>query len=286
MILKDSILPRTHKLYLISDPHYGTILQHKSGIKKMKKMILEESNSYVAFLGDLCEAIMIDDPRYCPDTIDPNSPRPLAQYQEAIKDFWELRERLLVVLDGNHDWKVTAKYGNLLKDVFCKELEEGVRDIYGTYSCKLAVRSKDGDLMYKAFLTHGNGSISSVADDPVRREANYQLALKRKLYPLAGDCVIQAMGHSHKLIVKPPIKEMYVTDDGSKLKHGYTSATQTQDFIPPDLRWYVNTGCFYKLYELGVSGYAERAMYKPNELGFAVVHVKNGIIKEVERILI
>ena len=137
--------------------------------------------------------------------------------------------------------------------------------------------------MYKSFLTHGAKSLNSSADDPVRREANMQLSLKRQLKPLAGDCIISACGHNHKLVIKRPISELYLTDDSKNIHQKYTKANQTAEYIPPDLRWYVSAGCFYKLYEMGVSGYAERAGYPPNELGYAVVKVVDGVIKDIEK---
>ena len=135
-------------------------------------------------------------------------------------------------------------------------------------------------------LHHGFGSINSSADDPVRREANMLLSLKRKFRDKAGDCLINASGHTHKLLIKPPITRLYINYEKGKAKQHYTSAEQTQSYIPEDLRWYVNTGCFYKLYHEGVSGYAERAGYNPLELGFAIVRVENGIVKDIEKHII
>lgn len=286
MILKEAKLPKTHKIYLISDKHEGTIMKHRAGIERMKEEVMSEPHSYIMDGGDIVEAIMVDDKRYSPDTVDPKSSRPLIQYQEAAKEMWEVRERILVSCLGNHDWQITARVGNMIKDIYCKELDDGKRDTYGTYSCKMSIKDTKGNLMYKVFMTHGNGSIRSTADNPVRRNANMELSLQRKLAPLAGDCLIMTMSHTHLLLVKEPESELYLTDDGLGIHHAYTSAPQVANYIHPDLRWYVNTGSFYKLYadpELGVSGYAEKSMYRPNELGYAVIHVVDGVVKDIEK---
>lgn len=285
MKLLEKMLPKTHTIYLVSDSHEGTILKHRKGYKKVIKLVEEDSTAYLAHLGDLCESITVDDPRYCLQTVDPQSATPVRQYNAAMEELMPIKDKILVMLEGNHDWKLTGNYGSLIKDVICPELA-GNKDgstIYGTYTCRLSIVDRKGKPMYKMFLTHGAGSINSSADDPVRRDANMMLSLKRKLFRKAGDCAIMAMGHTHKLIVKPPIQELYLTDDSKNIHQKYTKASQTADFIHPDLRYYVNTGCFYKLYEEGVSGYAERAGYDPNELGYAVVKVVDGVIKDVER---
>ena len=284
MKLLEKMLPKTHKIVFVSDSHEGTILKHRKGYRKVIKMVADDSTMYLAHLGDLIEGITVDDPRYCMQTTDPQASTPVRQYRQALEELMPIKDKILVMLEGNHDWKISGRYGSLIKDVVCPELA-GNKDgstIYGTYSCKLSIVDRKGDLMYKMFLTHGAGSINSSADDPVRREANMLLSLKRKLFRKAGDCAIMAQGHTHKLLVKPPIPELYLTDDSKNIHQRYTKSNHTAEFIPPDLRYYVNTGCFYKLYEMGVSGYAERAGYDPNELGYVVVTVVDGVIKSVE----
>lgn len=288
MKLIERTLPRTHRLYLFGDTHEGSILKHRKGVKKMKKRILADPAAYAFHMGDVAEGITIDDKRYCRDTIDPKTPTPVHQYNAAAEELYEIRDRLLGILDhGNHDWTIASRYGNSVENIVARELwgKDKAKDYCGTYSCKLSIKDSKGNLMYKSFLTHGNGSINSTADDPVRREANMHLSLKRKLHKKAGDCVIMAHAHTHKLLVKPPIRELYLTDDGKHIKQQYTEIDQTEGYIPPDLRWYINTGSFYKLYHDGVSSYAERASYDPVELGYAVVHVKDGIIKDVEKVI-
>lgn len=275
-------LPTDHNLYLISDIHEGTLLQHEHGIEQMIQMVLSDKSNYVAILGDLAEAITIDDKRYDPATTDDRVPTPLQQYKSLVELFRPIKERIVVVLEGNHDYKISARFGNGVRDIFCS----GLNVPFGTYSCKLAVGDRKGKAQYKAYLTHGFRSISSSADDPVRREANMQLSLKRILHKKAADVSLMAMGHTHKLIVKPPISELYLTDDGSKIKQHYTKADYTSDYIPPDLRWYCNVGSFYKTFHMGESGYAERFGFDPHELGFCIVEVCGGNINNVRKVIL
>lgn len=275
-------LPRRHKLYLISDIHEGSVLVHRHGLDQVVDMVGGEKNSYMAILGDLSEGICIDDKRYAHGMTDAKLPVPLLQYKSLIKQFKPIKSKILTILEGNHYFKISNRFGNGVRDLMCDEL--GAE--YGTYSCKLVVNDKQGRLMYKAFLTHGNGSIGSTSPDPIRREANMLFQLKNRLYRKAGDCIISAMGHSHKLLVSKPQSDLYLTDDGASVKQAYTMSVQTTGFIHPDLRYYCNTGSFMKLYAMGDSGYAERMLLDPVELGFLVVDVEDGVIQDVGKVIL
>lgn len=281
----DKVLPRTHNIYLFGDTHEGTIYKHRKGLRRMIQRLADDPIGYGVHMGDLAEAIEVTDRRYCLQTVDPISPTPLRQYKASIEELLPIADKLLVILEGNHDFKLVSRYGSSIQELVCPALA-GNRDplsIYGTYTCRLSIYDKKG-LMYKLLLFHGSGMNKSHADNVARRNLNMKLGLQRKLSPLAGDCLVMAMGHTHKLLVKEPEPELYLTDSGKGIEEAHTGSLQTAPYIPPDLRWYVNTGCFYKLYEEGVSGYAERAGYPPNELGYAVIRVKNGIVKDVERV--
>jgi len=279
-------LPRDHKLFLTGDFHEGTILQHTKGINEMQHMVMSSKNNFVVLTGDLAEAIIIDDKRYYKDTEDPNASVPLLQYKSIKQKLQPIRSRILVALDGNHDFKL-SKYGNFVRDIFCKN-DKGDEDIcYGTYSCILSVHDKKDKLMYQHFITHGNGSINSAADSPIRRESNMQLTLKRKLWRKIGNCFLMAMAHSHKLIVAEPTKDFYLLNEGGKIKEHYTKEIQVADYIDPDMRYYINTGSFLRVYaDEPVSGYVERMMLDPVQLGFPIVNVEDGIVTGVKKVFL
>jgi hypothetical protein len=190
--------------------------------------------------------------------------------RQAIKDL------LLYKLQGNHCQHLWA-FGDIMADM-CKSL--GVP--YGTWTTKLTVTDKRGNLMYKTYDTHGRKGISSAADDPKRRKVNMQLTLKRNLKFKAGDCAVMIKHHTHKLLVCKPESELYLTDDGTRIQQAYTGWGQTESYIHPDARWYGNAGSFLKLYGDGISGYAERAEYDPVELGFLVLKVRDRKIVELK----
>lgn len=269
-------LPKNHNLFLVSDLHEGTRLKYKKGVQKMIKHVLEEKNNYVIIGGDLVEAITVDDKRYDPQVIQGDASVPLLQYQEAVKELMPIKDRILTVMMGNHDWKM-MRIGNFVKDYVCKEL--GCE--YGTYSIHMTIKNQ-----YKLYYTHGRGSLTSNAKDFDQRLANMKAMLKLKLQEKANDCEIFAMGHNHKLLVREPANVLYLARRGGEFHQKYINSVRDKDYVHPDFAWFVATGSFLKLFQDGVSGYAERMMYNPVELGYAVVEVRNGKISTVRKVVI
>lgn len=274
-------LPQNHDLVIASDDHQGNALRYDAGVEQMKDFILSGKNRFLVHLGDEMEAFYIDDPRYSLET---TISCPLQQQEDVIKTYSPLAKarRLLTMLMGNHTYKLIHKVGDITQDT-CKKLKIP----YGKYWCKLEVSDKHG-LLYKAFLEHGMKNISSTADDPIRRIANMKLQLKRQLYFKAGDCLIMAKGHCHKLLLCPPEPELYlITDEEGNIKQRYTQSGDTNNGrIPPDTRWYVASGSFLKTSQTGVVSYSERAEYDPVELGYVVVQVRDRKIANIEKVVL
>lgn len=273
-------LPVSHQIFIFGDTHIGSSAVHYEGINKLKREILSKENNYAIHLGDAIEAITVDDKRFNTETA--TEPIPIQQAYRFMEIFKPLKDRMLVQLAGNHELKL-HRVGNITRDIICKQL--GIP--YGTYQSRLTILDGRGRQQYKMFLTHGFGSIGSVADDPIRRLSNHRLTLKRKLQPFSGDCVISAMGHCHKLIVAEPEKELFLTDDGDEIKAHYTKPSQHEAYIDPNLRWYCCTGSFLKLYgPLGTTTYSEIAGYPPVELGYIKVIVEDRQIVSVEKVVL
>lgn len=92
-------------------------------------------------------------------------------------------------------------------------------------------------------------------------------------------------GHYHKLIVARPMSDLYLTDDGKDIHQSYT-APSPEGYVHPDLRYYGCSGAFFKQYEVGYNSYAEIAGYKPSEMGYLVLKVRDGSLASVEKVKI
>ena len=273
-------LPKKCNIYLASDLHVGSLNTHYVGIQHFVDSVNSDPDGFAIIIGDLAEAICVDDKRFDPETADLSLPTPVRQYQKVVEILRPIADKILYINDGNHDYKLSNVI-NFIRDVVCKDLNIK----YGTYSSKIAILNEKGKVRFKIFTTHGSRSISSSADDPIRQKANMKLSLKRILHQKAADCVVMACGHTHKLIVSRPERSLFLTDNKKWIKQNYTSAQQNSEYIPPSLRWFINTGSFLKLYNLGTSGYAERFGYDPVELGYVKVSVDD-IVVDVQKILL
>src|SRR3990167_3491266 len=280
MRLLTKTLPNHFNLFLFGDSHLGARASTLSGWGKLVESITSPydgcSNHFGIDGGDMIEAITIDDPRFSPDKM--YEPLPLQQMKMAIKMREPIKDKLMCILQGNHERKLW-RFGDITKEV-CQEL--GVE--FATYTAKINILNSKGKLMFKIYETHGLRSINSNARDPIQRQANEKIRLKNLLFTQASDCVLMVRHHSHKVIVSEPSQELYLYDDGKKIKQGYTTAVQNAEHIDPNSRWYVLAGSFLRLFVEGLSTYSEVAEYKPTELGYAVAVIRDGKVRRVDPI--
>lgn len=279
MRILEKELPADHDIVLATCSHEGALGQDKEGFLGMLEWVREGKNRYLIHLGDYVEAITVDDKRY-DSRIYNNSV--LQQYTEVLRNLEPIADKILVLLEGNHDATIARRISDFVDSFLCHTLEV----CYGTYTTVLEVTGKEDKTMYKVFLTHGSGMMSSGADDPLRKRANLKLNLKRKLSLKMSDCEVMAMGHTHRLLTIPPTEWLKLYTQEGRIK-SLRSAPKHEQFIHPDNRWYVNAGSFYKLYaEEGPSGYAERGGYDPLDLGYAVLEVRGGVLTNVREVIL
>lgn len=274
-------LPMDHKIAVLSCSHHGAMGRDGGAYLEAINQI-KEKNFYAIHLGDFVDGIVLHDRRYSRE--EDTGTTVLGQYDEAEAQLRPIADQLLVGLMGNHDHTLLP-YGNGVERL-CKNL--GVS--YGTASCVIVVLDKKEKIQYKIFATHGYGSIRTNADDPVRRKANLRLSLKRKLKDKMSDCLVMCMGHTHRLLVTPPTEWLKLYTDvnripGKQIRSSY-SAPDSEQFIHPDNRWYINAGSFYRLYSYGISTYAERAGYDPLDVGYALIEVREGKVINVKEVVL
>jgi len=292
-------VPMNFNLFLFSCTHWGSTFTHESGWSQLVEMInspyagLPASANYGVHHGDMIEGREINHPFW--SLAGNMKGGVIRQFDESKRRMKPIAKHLITMLQGNHELGLMNRIGDVTAWV-AKEI--GV--LYGTYSAKISFISKrDGSLLFKHFATHGRKSITSTADDVVRRESNMQLALKRHMKFKAGDCYLMSKGHTHRLFVAEPKPELYLNDDLLRVHQGYTWTPPNAPFIDPGLRWYANVGAFYRMYGSDVvnydfekpdegaqSSYVETGEYDPAELGFAVVIVRDGSIQKINTVVV
>lgn len=281
-------MPRDYVIIDSSDYHYGSANCARESIKEMIDKVATNKNYFLINKGDSIEAILPNDKRYanCSMDIKENLLTPQQQADAVIKDFSPIKNKILAWGFGNHEYKLlnTLDFGRYIA------AQLGVP--YGTYAYKFTSLDKNNNVMNKMFFTHGYGQLSSNAKDDIQRLANKKAALKNKLCKSGfGDCIYMSMGHTHQLMVVDPTVEdkLFLTDNGDQIKqHYHVISEQNVSYIPPDSRWYGCSGSFLKLYSTPGSfaiSYAEVAGYEPSEIGWLEIHVHDGKVAAVEKVI-
>jgi hypothetical protein len=286
MRLLEHEMPDDFNLFLFGDVHKGTILHYHKGFEQFLDAMqspyedLPATRNFAVDHGDAIEAITVDDKRYDARLVEDPRGTPHVQADDYVAMLAPIRKQVLCRLSGNHELYL-KKFGDL-----AEYISNRLEVPHGTYTAKITYKGRDGYTMFKHFATHGRKMISSVADDPLRREAGMQLTLKRHLKFKAGDAVLQTKGHCHRLLVCKPTAELYLVDNGEEIEQRYSSSRPDDGFIHPDHRFYASCGSFYRLYADNESGYAECAEYDPLELGYCVALVRDREIQDVKRVIL
>ena len=271
-------MPDRFEIIFFGDDQEGNTAKAHDKLKQCVEYILADPNRYAVHMGDACDAFWADDKRYDPTT---TTATPIKQMAAEVVQLAPLVRagRLLTVLQGNHELALNAKVGDF-SELLCDELRRegsGPYPIYGTYTHKLEFLGTDKRSMFKVYLTHGRRSITSISPDAHRRKAYMQFRLKRLLENKAGDCIAMVRGHSHIVLVTPPVPTLYLSDVKGKLKQAYTTpgAGSSSAYIPPEHRFYGCSGSFLRSQVEGVSTYSEIGEYDPVELGYLIGTVQD-----------
>ena len=278
--IKHDIKRKDYNVYLMGDIHEGRRGVAYNKLDAAIGMIKEDKGSLVCLMGDLIEGISINDPRYSPYEQEGRYSRMTEQCKSIADRLIPIKKQIVSLLVGNHEEKLDKimNCGTEIGDRLGLKFHTDSR----TNICMLS----DG---LRFYLTHGSGSCSSSALDDTQREYNECKSIRNKLVRKAGDCVLMAMGHVHKLRIRRPPSKLTITrnDDGvmQECYPGHIHDPVT-GFIPEDHRWYCSTGSFVEGYLEGADTYVERAGYDPTELGFIKVSIRNRMVYDVEKILI
>lgn len=287
MLLQIKELPKDHNLVLFGDFHFGNPLTHYSGIKEAIYYVKSDRRAYSVFMGDGIEGIVIDDSRI---DLQSKISFPEQEKNDLKFELLPIKNKIINYLIGNHEWKL-LKFGNMASAI-CNDLNIP----YGSYSSKISIYNHS--LMYRVYVHHGTGTLNSKNKDAAKRKIQLLEKLKSKLFDQASDCHVMAMGHTHKMLIYTPEEQngLFLTGENRISQHYELPPIPEEGFIHPDFRYYINTGGFVKLQdatlfdpmsnEKAISGYAERMMLSPLELGFVVLEVRRGKIVGAKKIAV
>ena len=143
------------ELYMVSDLHYGSSQFDECRWNKLKAEILEAPNRYVLFAGDAMENAV---PGSKSSMFEQKVP-PHEQREWVVEQFSELNDRVLAVVDGNHERNRSTKLAGLYP-LYDACLLAGIGDVYRPHfafvDIGVGVRKKDPTQQthYVAYVVH------------------------------------------------------------------------------------------------------------------------------------
>ena len=281
------VMPKDYQLIHASDLHIGPLCCFKQGVRDMVNYVKSNEDTYLAFTGDAIDAILPNDRRYNHSSMDKEDwlMTPQDQADRVIELFMPIKDKILFWGLGNHEYKIINSFD--IARYICRHLNVP----WGGVMCKFIARHPNNRTAHKFLFTHGAGSLSSNAKDPIQRKANMQAALKQKLINTGHtDTIYQGCGHFHRDILCPPNvgDEVLLTDENYEIKQEPRYwADQTADYIPPECRWYACSPGFLKTYApTGINSisYPETFMYGPTRLGWVLLDIKDSKLYDVKQI--
>ena len=274
-------LPADCEIALTGDWHVGARAHNEPALDALVEWVLAEPHRYLGFSGDAIEGKPVASPHFDPEGLREGQVNIEQQFARVVQKIAPLKDRILWWGKGNHDVYLSRDV-DVVRNLLCKPLN--ILDRMGGYQTWIDLGH------FRVHHWHGRQSMPRGAKDPIQRDANQRAWLVNKLAPLAGDCLLQVMGHVHALLVQPPIEEYALLTGRDKVHARYfrepVAAVGGMEFLPVKSRWYGCTGTLRRSGGFGYVDYAEVAGYPPSPIGWLVATVRGGTIRALDKVVV
>jgi predicted phosphodiesterase len=273
----------TFTLYPLGDIHIGTIHCDMSRLRTDVEKIKNDPYGLWIGMGDYCECITLDDSkRFCAseihkDFINKLDTIAVAQNEAFIDEVWDIRDKSLGLLSGNHEGNNKKRHfvdivGNACQRMTYSDASDAPQNyvtVFGnnepkmpylgdTAMVRLVFERVDDDGKHERshnvviYAEHGHGG--------GRKTGGKINSLEDMMGPFDADIYLR--GHVHtKLVTKHP--RLSIAASGSAKLQSKTRVCGL-------------TGCYYKTYQQDTSSYGERNGYSPTELGGIAIRIRPG----------
>ena len=240
--------------YPIGDIHLGSIHCSEVAIRGQLDKIAQEKNSYIIGMGDYCDSILKNDPRFDIEGLAPWVEKGNiieSQRKRVVDLFAPVVKKTLVMLTGNHEEEEHLRFQNDVTRNICSDLDIS----YGGYSCFLILRFMRSDKLTRQYIIHAWHGAGSAQTEGARL-----MRLMRLVNEIQAH--VYLMGHLHAMTQHTPDRLIYQNGRVKSLK---LAATITGSW----LRAYTQP---HKGEKLNPS-YAEIKGYKPSRIGCPIIHI-------------
>jgi hypothetical protein len=241
----------------LGDVHMGNIGCDKKLLKTCVKWLCN-NEAYVVGMGDMIEAINLNDKRFDIRTIDADMRSELdnlvSEQMNALIDIVSEipKDRWIGIHTGNHEEKIRLGYYRDVTRDLCREL--GTK--YLGWEAWTRLRFERGGVLkpshtevYKMFTTHGSGG--------GRKDASKQAKIQSIIEYVDADLTM--MGHVHSIQIGRGVKQ--------------TIPTVGELHAQNNTYGWMITGSFLDKNVEGVTGYAERNNMPPTKTGISTFRI-------------
>lgn len=142
------------EIYPVSDTHVGDILFHHVEFQRFIEFILEKPNRFIVLNGDLINNNLANSVgSVYEDIISPND-----QIKEIVRMLLPVRERIWVMVGGNHEQRTKKEVSMDVTEHMAEKLGVPYSEDEAFLKVRIGknpVNSKK--LVYSIYMTHGNG---------------------------------------------------------------------------------------------------------------------------------
>lgn len=236
------------ELYTMADLHIGDSMSDYKLIMERIEYIKNTPNAYCILDGDLMDTAVASS---IGDTYGANL-QPMEQLRHCVKIFEPIKDKILVVLPGNHENRIYKTDGLDITEIMCSQL--GIADKYSPTTALVFIRfgkgkshgRKNSKQLYTAYVTHGSGG-GKKEGGKVNRLADLASIVDADIYIHA---------HTHLPVV---FRNSFYRVSGSN------SSVALVDKL------FVNTAA-----SLNYGGYGDKAGFKPASKASPVIYL-NGL---------
>lgn len=263
-------IPANLDIYFTGDIHLGESMSRPRKFQAFwKKYIEPNRNARVVGMGDWISSILPNDKRFDIRGVDKMFQTIVACKEWVGTFLGGNRKRFLWFHTGNHEERLAMGEGDDIEAI-CKR--SGVR--YGGFTAFVTLKVKGTDKRIRLITTHGTRALNSTQEDPFKRDTQLRQRLRATLSAL-GDADVYVMGHSHVLLVHNDPPDIRLAQKGDDVEHYYAH----------NKRWYGSSGSFLRTYVKGQTSYGERFGYRALEIGCLVLHIRNGEVTGMDKVV-
>jgi len=237
----------------LGDIHRGHRNFDENRFYKTIDFIKNEPHAIVIGMGDYADCIDPKDRRHDYNAMDLRFPSPDDQYKQVTADLIPIKDKIVCLLDGNHDYSFWQRHNHNYVDPLANVLGTEYAGISAYVRLRLKRVSSNGDKLgtnvLNIFAHHGWGGA---------RTDSYKVKCIQDLSAIFPGLHLYLMGHVHQIGEAPATVHLFV-DESQKIREW------TQK--------YVFTGSYIKGYESGVGSYVEAKGYHPTSLGSPIIEV-------------